>query len=161
MPQGLDKSMILNKILYAGEPPYQEMEVALKDTIAPGRLLVKYGNQWECTIATAASQGVIGVADLRSDQKLTSCQTAPSSAGTPTLYTTSGDTIRVIRGDVVVKLLGKSGQTIVVGTKVESAAGGMIQAITLSGDSTVGYSLENATTRLAANCDWVLVKLTI
>jgi len=160
MPQGLNASMIVNKILYAGQPNYQEMEVQADTTIAPGRLVVAGTAQYQIGIAGAASELVIGVADIMADQKLTLMQTE-TAAGTPLKYYSAGDQVRVIRGDAVVKLLAKSGQTIAVGTRVESAANGMIQKETLSGDSTIGYSLEDASTRIATVCKWVLVKLTI
>lgn len=159
MPQGLNASMIANKILYAGQPNYQELEVETQDTIAPGRLLIKGTDQWQCKIATAASTEVIGVADIMPDWKLTLMQTEIAT-GVPIDYYDANDQIRVIRGDVVVKLMAKSGEAINVGTKVVAAANGMIAAGTTAGQ-VVGYSLEKAQTRIATVCKWVLVKLTI
>ena len=158
MPQGLNAAMIANKILYAGKAEYQEMEVETQDTIAPGRLLIKGTAQYQCKMAGAAAIDVIGVADVMSDVKLTLMQTEIAT-GVPIDYYDAKDQIRVIRGDVIVKLLAKSGETIVVGTKVEAAANGMIQAQTTA-YADVGYSVEDATTRIATVCKWVLVKLT-
>jgi predicted RecA/RadA family phage recombinase len=160
MPQGLDSDMIVNKILYAGQPNYQEMEVQTKDTIAPGRLLIAGTAQYQCAIAGATSMEVIGVADVMADHKLTDMQTE-TEAGTPLECYAAGDQIRVIRGDVIVKLLLLSGQTITVGERVEAAANGMVQTETGDGSgAAVGYAVENSTAP-AAVCEWILVKLII
>jgi len=156
MPQGLDSTMIANKILYAGQPVYQEMEVESDTDIAPGRLLIHGTLEYQCAKAGALALNVIGVADVMADRKLTLMQTE-TAAGTPLDYYDAGDQIRVIRGDVVVKLLLKSGETLAVGTKVEAAANGMIQAHTTA-YADVGYSLEIR--GAPAVCTWTLVKLT-
>lgn len=160
MPQGLDSDMILNKILYAGQPNYQEMEVETQDTIAPGRLLIKGTAQYQCKVATAGSLEVIGVADVMADVKLTAMQTEIAT-GVPLDYYDAKDQIRVIRGDVIVKLLLKSGETITVGERVEAAANGMVvtEAVDGSGKA-IGYAVENSTAP-ATVCEWILVKLII
>jgi len=160
MPQGLDSDMIINKILYAGQPNYQEMEIETQDTIAPGRLLIKGTAQYQCKVAGATSLEVIGVADVMADRKLTLMQTE-TAAGTPLDYYDAGDQIRVIRGDVIVKLLLLSGQTITVGERVEAAANGMVQTETADGSgAAIGYAVENSTAP-ATCCEWILVKLII
>ena len=160
MPQGLDSTMIINKILYAGTPVYQEMEIETQDTIAPGRLLIKGTAQYQCAVAGATSLEVIGVADVMADRKLTLMQTE-TAAGTPLDYYDAGDQIRVIRGDVIVKLLLLSGQTITVGERVEAAANGMVQTETADGSgAAIGYAVENSTAP-ATCCEWILVKLII
>jgi len=160
MPQGLDSGMILNKILYAGQPNYQELEVETQDTIAPGRLVITGTAQHQCKIAGATSLEVIGVADVMADVKLTAMQTEVP-LGTPLDYYDASDQIRIIRGDVIVKLLLKSGQTITVGERVEAAANGMVQTETADGSgAAVGYAVENSTAP-ATVCEWILVKLII
>jgi predicted RecA/RadA family phage recombinase len=160
MPQGLDSDMILNKILYAGQPNYQEMEVETAETIAPGRLLIKGTAQYQCAVAGATTMECIGVADVMADRKLTLMQTE-TAAGTPLDTYDAGDQIRVIRGDVIVKLLLLSGQTITVGERVEAAANGMCQTETGDGSgAAVGYAVENSTAP-ATCCEWILVKLII
>jgi hypothetical protein len=160
MPQGLDSGMILNKILYAGQPNYQELEVETQDTIAPGRLLITGTAQHQCKVAGATTMECIGVADVMPDRKLTDMQTE-TAAGTPLDYYDASDQIRVIRGDVIVKLLLLSGQTITVGERVEAAANGMIQTETGDGSgAAIGYAVENSTAP-ATCCEWLLVKLII
>jgi hypothetical protein len=159
MPQGLNESMISNAILYAGQPEIQELEVETTTQFCPGKLVITGTDQWQCGPAGDASTVVIGVADVPSDETISGYYT-PSLAGTVTKAFTATDQIRVLRGDIVVKLIAKSAETIVVGTKVVAAANGMIKAGATAGQ-VVGYSLEKATTRIAATCDWVLVKLTI
>lgn len=159
MPQGLDHEMALNAILYAGQPEIQEMEVETVTTFAPGRLAIANTYEYSAQVAGAASAVVLGVADVPSDKKLTDYFT-PSAGGALTATFTAGDQIRVLRGDIVVKLVAKSGETIAVGTRLIPAAAGMVAAGATAGQC-VGYSLEDATTRIAACCDWILVKLII
>jgi len=161
MPQGLDHEMILNGILYAGQPEIQEMEVETTTQFCPGRLVVAGTAEYQCGPAQSASLVTLGVADVPSDKKLTDYY-VPSAGGANTASFTAGDQIRVLRGDIVVKLVAISGQTIVVGTRLIVAANncGMVAAGTTAG-AIVGYSLENKTTELTALCDWLLVKLTI
>jgi len=151
--------MAQNAILYAGEPQIQEMEVETVTTFGPGRLVIADTAEYQCQVAGDASAVVLGVADVPSDEKLTAYY-VPSAAGTLTKTFTVKDQIRVLRGDIVVKLVCKSGETIVVGTKLVAAAAGMVKAGVTAG-GVVGYSLEDKTTAIAASCDWVLVKLTI
>ena len=159
MPQGLGHEMIKNAILYAGEPEIQEMEVLTVTTFGPGRLVIADTAEYQCKVAPDASPIVLGVADVPSDQKLTAYYT-PTAGGALTKTFTIKDQIRVLRGDIVVKLVAKSGETIVVGTKLIPALEGMVKAGTAAGQ-VVGYSLEDKTTAIAACCDWVLVKLVI
>jgi hypothetical protein len=155
MPQGLIQPN--NAILYAGEPVTQEMEVLTTTEFCPGKLVVTDTNDWDCKAAGATSSTVIGVADVPSDQKLTDYWTS-SAGGANTKSFTAGDQIRVLRGDIVVKLIAISGATIAVGTKLISAANGMVTNGTSAGQ-VIGYSLESPV--LTSCCDWVLVKLTI
>jgi len=159
MPQGLDHEMIKNAILYAGEPEIQEMEVKTVTTFGPGRLVIADTTEYQCQVAADASAIVLGVADVPSDQKLTAYYT-PTAGGALTKTFTANDQIRVIRGDVVVKLVAKSGETIVVGTRLISAAAGMVKAGATAGQC-IGYSLEDKTAEIVACCDWLLVKLII
>jgi hypothetical protein len=159
MPQGLDHEMIQNAILYAGQPEMQEMEVETVTTFGPGRLVIANTYNYTAQVAGATSSVVLGVADVPSDQKLTAYYT-PTAGGALTKTFTAKDQIRVLRGDIVVKLVAKSGETIVVGTRLISAAAGMVAAGTTAGQ-VVGYSLEDATTRISACCDWILVKMVI
>ena len=156
MPQGLIQPN--NAILYAGEPVYGEYEVETVTTVAPGRLLITGTAEYQAKVATAASLGVIGVADVMADKKLTLMQTEIATGVPLTTYAVK-DQLRVIRGDVVVKLLLKSGETVTVGERVEAAANGMCQAYTTA-LADVGYSLQNSTAP-ATVCEWILVKLTI
>ena len=164
MPQGLDHEMALNAILYAGEPEIQEMEVETSSTqLCPGKLVIVGTADYQCAVAGAASGMVLGVADVPSDQKLTAYYT-PSIAGTVTKGFTAGDQIRVLRGDIVVKLIIKSNKTTVVGQRLVAATNGMVEPATADSgapEDIVGYSLENKTTEGLTLCDWVLVKLTI
>ena len=160
MPQGSTQAMDLNAILVSGSPVIEEMEVETSATqFCPGKLVIAGTADYQCAVAPTTSAIVIGVADVPSDQKLTAYY-VPSAGGAVTKGFTAADQIRVLHGDCVVKLIGLSGQTIVVGTKVISAANGMIQAGATAGQC-IGYSLENATVRLSTKCDWVLVKLII
>lgn len=154
MPQGVVQPA--NAILYAGTPVTQEMEVKTIANLAPGRLVITDSNDWDIKVAGAAALTVLGVVDVMEDVKLTSMQ-SESASGAPTTTYAAKDQVRVLRGDIVVKLLVKSGETIAVGTKVEAAANGMIQAATTD-QAVIGYSLESPTT---TNCVWCLVKLTI
>ena len=157
MPQGLENEMIKNAILYAGTPVYQELEVETQDTIAPGRFLIKGTAQHQCEIATAGTIESIGVADIASDWKLTDMQTE-TCAGTPLDYYDSGDQIRVLRGDIVVKVLLKCGETITVGEHLEVAANGMV-VTTVDATKEVAQSLENITS--GNYCKWLLVRMLI
>jgi len=159
MPQGLDHEMIKNAILYAGQPEIQEMEVRTVTTFGPGRLVIADTTEYQCQVAADASTIVLGVADVPSDQKLTAYYT-PTAGGALTKTFTANDQIRVIRGDVVVKLVAKSAETIVVGTRLVAAAAGMVKAGATAGQC-IGYSLEDKTTEISACCDWLLVKLII
>lgn len=157
MPQG--KIQPSNAILESGTPIIQEYEAETVTHLAPGRLVITETNDWNITVATAASLGVLGVADVPSDEKLTSMQANETVSGAPTTTFTAGDQVRVLRGDIVVKLLLVSGETITVGERIEAAANGMCQAYTTA-LADIGYSLEDsggATT----TCNWILVKLTI
>jgi hypothetical protein len=152
--------MALNTILYAGQPEIQEGEVQTSSTqLAPGRLVIAGTAAYQIAVAGAASTVVIGVADVPSDQKLTDYY-VPSAGGAVTKGFTAGDQVRVLRGDIVVKLVCDSAQTVVVGTRLIAAANGMV---TPGSDpsQTIGYSLEDKTTDIATCCDWVLVKMTI
>lgn len=159
MPQGLNHEMIKNAILYAGEPEIQEMEVQTVTTFGPGRLVIAGTAEYQAIVAPATSLLVLGVADVPSDQKLTEYYT-PTAGGALTKTFTAGDQIRVLRGDIVVKLVCDSAATIIVGTRLIAAAEGMVTAGTTAG-AIVGYSLEDKTTAIAECCDWVLVKLVI
>jgi hypothetical protein len=156
MPQGLDHEMALNAILYAGQPEIQEMEVETTTQFCPGKLVIANTAEYQCQVAPATSSIVLGVADVPSDEKLTAYY-VPSAAGLVTTAFTAGDQIRVLRGDIVVKLIAISSATIAVGTRLISAANGMVTNGTTAGQ-VVGYSLEAKT---LTTCDWVLVKLTI
>lgn len=155
MPQALIQPS--NAILYAGTPVIQEMEVKTTSEFCPGKLVITDTNDWDCKVAGAASTAVIGVADVPSDEKLTS-YISESAAGTVTTAFTAGDQIRVLRGDIIVKLMALSGETINVGTKLVAAANGLVKAGTTAGQ-VIGYSLESPT--LTSSCKWILVKLTI
>lgn len=159
MPQGLDHEMIQNAILYAGQPEIQEMEVETITTFGPGRLVIANTANYQAQVAGDGSAVVLGVADVPSDQKLTAYY-VPTIGGALTKTFTAGDQIRVLRGDIVVKLVAKSGETIAVGTRLISAAAGMVKAGATAGQC-IGYSLEDKTAAIAACCDWILVKLTI
>jgi hypothetical protein len=157
MPQGLDSDMIANKILYAGEAVYQEMEVETIANLAPGRLLITDTAEYQVQVAGAAALDVVGVADVMGDKKLTLMQTE-TAGGAPLTTYAAGDQIRVIRGPVVVKLLLLSGETITVGERLEAAANGMCRAYTTA-LADIGYALEARSA--PATCKWILVKLTI
>ena len=159
MPQGLDHEMIKNAILYAGEPEIQEMEVKTVTTFGPGRLVIADTTEYQCKVAGASSLVVLGVADVPSNQKLTAYYT-PSAGGALTKTFTANDQIRVLRGDIVVKVVCDSAATIVVGTRLIAAAEGMVTAGDTAG-MVVGYSLEDKTAEIAACCDWVLMKMVI
>jgi hypothetical protein len=157
VPQGLENEMIANGILYAGQPEIQELEALTVTSFAPGRCVITDTNQWSCQTGTAASIIVLGVADVPSDKKLTEMQTE-TAAGTPLVTFTAGDQIRVLRGDIVVKVLLKSGQTITVGEKLESAALGMVQTASVD-QAVIGFALEDITS--GNYCKWILMKMTI
>lgn len=159
MPQGLDHEMIQNAILYAGQPEIQEMEARTVTTFGPGRFVIADTTEYQCQVAADASAIVLGIADVPSDQKLTGYY-VPTAGGALTKTFTAGDQIRVLRGDIVVKAVAKSAETIVVGTRLVTAAAGMVKAGATAGQC-VGYSLEDKTTELTACCDWLLVKLII
>jgi len=157
VPQGLIQPS--NAILYAGTPLTQELEVLTVTNFAPGRLVVRDTNEWDCkACAGAASLEVLGVADVPSDKKLTDMQANETVSGAPTTTFTAGDQIRVLRGDIIVKLLLLSGETITIGERVESTATGMIQAYTTA-LADIGYALQASAA--SGTCDWILVKLTI
>ena len=157
MPQGLISPS--NAILYAGEPEIQEMEVKTATNLAPGRLVIQDTNAWDVKVAGDGALLVLGVADVMANKKLTAMQTEIAT-GVPLTTYSAGDQVRVLRGDIVVKLLAKSGSTIAVGTRVMAAANGMIKQFSgTAADALIGYSLEAPT--LTALCKWVLVKLTI
>jgi len=158
MPQGVITP--LNAILYAGDPDtMQEYEAKTIANLAPGRLVITDTYEYAIKVADAAATTLLGVADVMPENKLTLMQTE-IAAGTPLATYAAGDQVRVLRGDIVVKLLAKSGETIAVGTRLISAANGMVAAGAVAGQ-TVGYSLQDATAHIAAKCGWVLVKLQI
>jgi len=154
MPQGLIQPS--NAILYAGQPIVQEMEVETTTQFCPGKVVSVDTEDWQCEVAGDETTP-IGVADVPSDEKLTDYITE-SAAGTVTKTFTAGDQIRVLRGDIVVKVMAKSGETIAVGTRVCTAANGLVVAGTTAGKC-IGYSLESPV--LTTSCKWILVKLTI
>jgi len=157
MPQGLNHEMIQNAILYAGQPEIQEMEVETVTDFCPGKLVIANTAEYQAQIAGAASLLVLGVADVPSDEKLTDYY-VPSAAGACTKTFTAGDQIRVLRGDIVVKVIAISSATIAVGTRLIAAATlGMVTNGTTAG-AVVGYSLEAKT---LTTCDWVLMKMVI
>ena len=155
MPQGLIQPN--NAILYAGEPQMQEFEAETVTGLAPGRLVITDTAEYQIQAGTAASIIVLGVADVPSDEKLTLMQTETAS-GVPLATFTAGDQVRVLRGDIVVKVLLKSGETITVGEKLECAALGMVQTASVD-QAVVGYALENVTS--GGVCKWILMKMTI
>jgi hypothetical protein len=157
MPQG--KIQPSNAILESGTPLVQEYEAGTVTHLAPGRLVITETNDYTCTVATAAALTVLGVADVPSDEKLSSMQANETVSGAPTKTFTAGDPVRVLRGDIVVKLLLKSGEDVDVGERIEAAANGMCQAYTTA-LADVGYALED-TGGATTTCDWILVKLTI
>lgn len=155
MPQGLIQPA--NAILYAGEPLYQEFEVLTTTHMAPGRLVITDTNDYSIKVAGAGAATCLGVLDIMADEKLTLMQTEVQE-GTPLAVYAAGTQVRVIRGDVVVKCMGDSGATIAVGTKLITAANGMVTNGTTAGQ-VIGYSLQAIT--FSGVCKWVLVKLTI
>ena len=157
MPQGPIQPA--NAILYAGTPVTAEMEAETVTTFGPGRLVIADSTAYQAQVAGATSALVLGVADVPSDEKLTEYY-VPSAGGALTKTFTAGDQIRVLKGDIIVKLVAKSGETIAVGTRLISAAAGMVAAGATAGQC-IGYSIEDVTTAIAASCGWVLVKLTI
>jgi hypothetical protein len=161
MPQGLSHEMLARGILYAGEPEIQEMEVLTPGALCPGRLVIAETTEYQCTVAGVDSKLVLGVADVPSDKRV-DYYYSPTAGGANTFNFTAADQIRVLRGDVVVRVVGLSGQTIVVGTRLVPAANGMVKAAAgTEADEIVGYSLEIKTAELAACCDWLLMKMTI
>ena len=158
MPQGLENEMIANAILYAGQPEMQELEVETQDTLAPGRLVITGTNQWQCKVGVTDTVECIGIADIASDRKLTAMQTE-TIAGTPLDYYDAGEQIRVLRGDIVVKVLLDSGQTITVGDRLKVVNDVGMAGLTVLATDTVGYALENITS--GNYCKWILMKMTI
>jgi hypothetical protein len=162
MPQGIIKPT--NKILIAGEPIYQEMEVKTVAGMAAGRLVINDtgGDDYHVKVAPAASKLVIGVLDIMADEKLTDMQ-EDSAGGAPSQVYSGGTQVRIIRGRVRVKLYALSGETIAVGTRLESAANGMVAALDAarSGDTIVAYSLENVTNAISGECGWVASELLV
>ena len=161
MPQGVIQPN--NAILYAGQPLVQEMEVKTVTDLSPGKLCIVDTNDWDIKVAGADAANVLGVCDVPSDEKLT-LMTVEAVEGTNTSTTefTAKDQVRVLRGDIVVKLMAQSGETINVGTRLVSAACGLVKAATADSgapEDIVGYSLESPV--LTSSCKWVLVKLTI
>lgn len=157
MPQG--KVSPTNAILESGTPLTQEMEAGTITHLAPGRLVVQETNDYTCTTAGAADLDVLGVADVPSDEKLTLMQADATVSGAPTKTFTTGDQVRVLRGDIVVKLLLLSGEDVDVGERIEAAANGMCQAYSTA-LADIGYALEDSG-GATSTCDWILVKLTI
>jgi hypothetical protein len=160
MPQGL--IVPNNAILYAGQPVIQEMEVLTTTEFCPGKLVMTDTTDYQCKASTTATPTVLGVADVPSDQKLTDYYTE-SAGGAVTKEFTVKDQIRVLRGDIVVKVILLSGEDVDVGERLVSAANGMVAACT--GDSgapedIVGYSLQD-TGGAATTCKWILMKMTI
>ena len=156
MPQGVIQPA--NAILYAGQPEVQELEVETTTSFGPGRMVATDTNAWQVEVAGAASIICLGIADVPSDKKLTDMQVCHTATGAVTTAFTAGDQIRVLRGDIVVKGILVSGQTITVGEKLECAALGMLQTASVD-QAVVGYALENVT---AGNyCEWILFKMTI
>ena len=156
MPQGLITPN--NAILYAGQPLIQEMEVETTTEFCPGKLVIVDTADYQCQAAGAASTAVLGVADVPSDKKLTDYYT-PSAGGAVTEAFTAADQIRVLRGDIVVKVIVISGATVTVGTKMIAAANGMVTNGTAAGQ-VVGYALDTPAD-IATKCCWMLMKMTI
>ena len=159
MPQGLITPN--NSILYAGQPEIQEMEVETVGEFCPGKLVIVDTADYQCQVAGVDASDVLGVADVPSDQKLTAYFT-PSAGGAVTKTFTAGDQIRVLRGDIVVKVILLSGETITVGERLAAAANGMVKAITADGpaEDVVGYALDTPAD-MADKCCWILMKMTI
>lgn len=159
MPQGLIQPA--NAILYAGQPEIQEMEVETVTQFCPGKLVIVDTADYQCQVAGAAASDVLGVADVPSDQKLTLYYTE-SAGGAVTKTFTAKDQIRVLRGDIVVKVILKSGSSITVGERLVAAANGMVTACTPDGpaEDVVGYALDTPADQ-ATKCCWLLMKMTI
>ena len=155
MPQG---SIIPdNSILVAGQPIILEKEARTITNLAPGRLVIFDTTDYQCTYAGAAAPDVIGVADCPSDKRV-SDYTFTAKTGVLTTTFTAGDQIRVLSGPVDVKLMAVSGATIAVGTRLVSAAAGMVSNGATAGQC-VGYSLDAPT--LTTACKWIRVHLLI
>lgn len=142
MPQGLVQPA--NAILYAGQPVVHEMEVKTATNMYPGRFVINDTAEYDVKIAGAASALVLGVLDVEPNELRS------------TIYG-AGDQARVLSGDIVVMAQAASGSTIAVGTKLITAANGMVSEGSTAGQ-VVGYALQAKT---GDDNEWILVKLTI
>lgn len=152
MPQG--PVLPTNAILYAGTPLVQELE-AEGTLILPGRLVMTGSDAHQCKVGTAAGAlTILGVADIQHDHPLyESGQSTPDYA---TDYV-AGDPVRVLRGDIVVMVVAKSGESIAVGDRLEAGDDGLVVEFATAGKM-IGYAL---TAKSGDDNEWILAKLTI
>lgn len=157
MPQGMIQPN--NAILAAGQPEIEEMEVETTTQFCPGKLVIVGTADYQCGPSTTDSVNVLGVADCPSDKKLTDYYTE-SAGGAVTVAFTAGDQIRVLRGDIVVKVILLSGGDVDKGERLVSAANGMVAPYSAhTAEKVVGFAEED-TGGAAATCQWILMKMT-
>lgn len=154
MPQGV--VLPTNAILYAGEPLVQELE-AEGTLILPGRLVMTGTAGHQCKVGTILGEAkILGVADIQAEHPLHEKGfTDPDHA---TDYV-AGAPVRVLRGDVVVMVVAKSGETIAVGTRLQAGDAGVVIPHVVATGTSIGYALTAPVT--GTENEWILAKLTI
>lgn len=154
MPQGV--ILPLNAILYAGTPEAGiEYEVETATDMYPGRLVQPGTQDYQIKVGTAAGNALItGVLDVKSDVRRQASGTGPTTCN---VYLVGDQTIP-LRGDIVTLAVALSGQTINVGTHVEAANNGMVQALSAGKD--LGYAVTAKPTNGGDGNEWILVKWT-
>lgn len=139
-------------ILVSGEPHIEEFEVETADYMYPGKL-VKMGTASHQVVAcTDNSTGCIGVLDVMPDKSVGDMYNDSSTYA-------AGDQVRVLSGDITVRLRGDHADSISVGEAVQPAPEGNVDPLATA-NAKIGVA-EDAHTGGASQTDsWVIVHLT-
>lgn len=142
----------INSILISGEPHIEEFEVETAANMYPGKLVIMGTGSHQVVVATDNSTAVIGVLDVMPDQDV-------STMYSDTTTYAVGDQVRVLSGDITVRLRGDHADSISLGEAVQAAPDGNIDTLATA-NAKIGIA-EDAHTGGAGESDsWVIVHLT-
>ena len=104
-----------NKILVGGTPLVEEL-VTEGTTVKPGRFVIKGTGDHQVQLAGLSAENVIGVVDYDAKRPITDAY--------PNNYP-----VKVLKGNIIVVLTLKAGNTVAKGAKIQSEASGLCKPL--------------------------------
>ena len=142
----------INSILISGEPHIEEFEVETAANMYPGKLVILGTASHQVVVATDNSTGVIGVLDVMPTK------TVSEMYDDTTTYSV-GDQVRVLSGDITVRLRGDHADSISVGEAVQAAPDGNVDSLATA-NAKVGVAEDAHTGGAGYSDSWIIVHLT-